>query len=148
MSATRLPYLRIDTSTAGLTIPLVRGLVPPSQSSEMPNYSLGHMGSPHCQDLCKPYFNRGPLISKRLIGLRDDSVPFIILQMNKIIPWGAGGEEGEMTCPRSNRVLMAKLGVDSLSYAPALTLSRQSTLPGLMEIKTAVRKYDTDPALK
>lgn len=53
-----------------------------------------------------------------------------------------------MTCPRSNKVLMTELGVDSLSYAPALTLSRQSTLPGLREIKTAVHKYDTDPALK
>ena len=40
MSATRLPYLRIDTSTEGLATPPVRVLVPPSQSSEIPNYSL------------------------------------------------------------------------------------------------------------
>ena len=40
MSATRLPYLRIDKSTKGLATPPVRVLVPPSQSSEIPNYSL------------------------------------------------------------------------------------------------------------
>lgn len=45
-SATRLPYLRIDIHTEGLAIPPAKGLVPPSQSSEIPNYSLKGHGQP------------------------------------------------------------------------------------------------------
>lgn len=53
-----------------------------------------------------------------------------------------------MTCPKLHRVVMAKLGLVFLSYAPTLTPLVQSTLPGLKEIKEAVDKYDTGPALK
>lgn len=52
-----------------------------------------------------------------------------------------------MTCQELHRVLVAKLGLDFSSRAPAL-LSGQSPLPGLREIKEAEHKYDMGPVLK
>lgn len=85
MSATRLPYLRIDTSTAALATPLARGL---SHLPTPQRFQTTAWGAPRAALTIKifpnPTFHPG-LFNKRLIELRDRSVLFIILQIKKII---------------------------------------------------------------
>lgn len=82
MSATRLPYLKIDTSTARLAIPPIRGLVPPSQSSEIPTTACGEHEQPSPPGSFQTLLFTWPIYN-RLIELRDDTVLVIILQIKK-----------------------------------------------------------------